>query len=119
MYVRKIHLFLSSIKKGCTQEKTGPFFYLRVYLSTRLFAIPDRKTDSEIYTAFHKNGDIILMLISLSILNRVLQLFRRVIFYCSKTDNLKIPPLFAYVATLPCETLMSEKKRLTINDKVR
>jgi len=33
---------------------------------------------------------------------------------------LKIPPLIAYVAALPCETLglMSEKKRLTINYKV-
>jgi len=31
---------------------------------------------------------------------------------------LKILPLLAYVATLPCETLMSENKRLTINYKV-
>ena len=30
---------------------------------------------------------------------------------------LKNPPLLAYVATLPCETLMSENKRLTINYK--
>ena len=28
---------------------------------------------------------------------------------------LKIPPRLAYVATLPCERLMSENKRLTIN----
>ena len=28
---------------------------------------------------------------------------------------LKIPPPLAYVATLPCETIMSEKKQLTIN----
>jgi len=31
---------------------------------------------------------------------------------------LKIPPCLAYVATLPCETLMSENKRLTINYRV-
>jgi len=31
---------------------------------------------------------------------------------------LKIPPPRAYVATLPCETLMSENKRLTTNYKV-
>jgi len=31
---------------------------------------------------------------------------------------LKIQPHLAYVATLPCETLMSENKRLTINYKV-
>ena len=31
---------------------------------------------------------------------------------------LKIPPLIAYVATLLCETLMSENKRLTINYEV-
>ena len=30
---------------------------------------------------------------------------------------LTIPPLLAYIATLPCETLMSENKRLTINYK--
>jgi len=30
---------------------------------------------------------------------------------------LKIQPLLAYVATLPCETLVSHKKRLTINYK--
>ena len=31
---------------------------------------------------------------------------------------LAIPQLLAYVATLPCETFMSENKRLTINYKV-
>jgi len=31
---------------------------------------------------------------------------------------LNIPPHRAYVATLPCETLMSENKRLTIKYKV-
>jgi len=31
---------------------------------------------------------------------------------------LQIPPHLAYVATLPCETLMSENKRLTINCQV-
>ena len=31
---------------------------------------------------------------------------------------LTVLPLLAYVATLPCETLMSENKRLTINYKV-
>ena len=31
---------------------------------------------------------------------------------------LKIPPNLAYVATLPCETLMSENKQLLINYKV-
>jgi len=31
---------------------------------------------------------------------------------------LKIPPRLAYVATLPCETLVSENKRLTINYSV-
>jgi len=31
---------------------------------------------------------------------------------------LKIPPNLAHVATLPCETLMSENKRLAINYKV-
>ena len=32
---------------------------------------------------------------------------------------LKIPPRLAYVATLPCETLISEKnKKITINYKV-
>jgi len=30
---------------------------------------------------------------------------------------LTIPPHLAYVATLPCELLMSENKRLTINYK--
>jgi len=30
---------------------------------------------------------------------------------------LKIQPLLAYVATLPCETLVSHNKRLTINYK--
>jgi len=30
----------------------------------------------------------------------------------------KIPPHIAYVATLPCETLMPENKRLTKNYKV-
>jgi len=33
--------------------------------------------------------------------------------------SLKIPTLLAYVATLPCETLMSESKRLAINYKVQ
>jgi len=30
-------------------------------------------------------------------------------------ELLKIPPNLAYVATLPCETLMSENKRLTMH----
>ena len=31
---------------------------------------------------------------------------------------IKIPPHFAYVATVPCETLSLENKRLPINDEV-
>jgi len=34
------------------------------------------------------------------------------------TGNPKIIPLLAYVATLPCETLVLENKQLTINYKV-
>ena len=31
---------------------------------------------------------------------------------------IKIPPFLAYVATLSCETLMPENKRITVNYKV-
>ena len=57
------------------------------------------------------------MAIILSNLNRLTK-FKKITFLGRPKLAVKIPPLLAYVATLPCATLMSENKRLTINCKV-
>jgi len=57
------------------------------------------------------------MAIILSSINRFTKFFFTERFLREFAVNwwLKIPPHLAYVATLPCETLMSKNKRLTIN----
>ena len=59
------------------------------------------------------------MTIILSNLNRYIIFFTgRFLGKFAVKCILKIPPHFAYVATLPCETLMSANQPLTINYKV-
>jgi len=63
-----------------------------------------------------KRGHI-LMTIILSNLNRSKKFFTgRFLCKFAVKWMLKIPPHLAYVATLPCETLMSAKKQ-ALNDK--
>ena len=58
------------------------------------------------------------MAITMSHLNRFTKLFTgRFLGTFEVQWLLTIPPHLAYVATLPCELLMSENKRLTINYK--
>ena len=73
------------------------------------------------YTQCYINTeDIILMVISASNLNRFSKLFYTVLFSTKFAVKplIKTPALLAYVATLPCETSVSESKRPTINYKV-
>jgi len=70
------------------------------------------------YTGWAKKRDHGLMTIILSILNRFKNFFtaRYLGKFADKWIS-KIPPHLAYVATLPCETLMSAKH--AVNDKLQ
>jgi len=57
------------------------------------------------------------MAIILSNLNKFKKITERFLGKFAVKALLKIPPYLAYVATLPCETLTSENKRLTTNYK--
>ena len=73
------------------------------------------------YTQCYINtGDIILMVISASNLNRFSKLFYTVLFSSKFAVKplIKTPALLVYVATLTCKTPVSENKRPTINYKV-
>jgi len=68
------------------------------------------------YTVVHNKHGSKLITIILSNLNKFSIFFTA--RFCRKFTVkwlLKVPPHLAYVATLPCETLMSENKLLTIN----
>ena len=59
------------------------------------------------------------MAIILSNLNWFTKIFTgRFLGKFSVNRLLKLPPVLAYVATLPCVTLLSENKRLILNYKV-
>ena len=80
------------------------------YISALLFS-----TMHIAYTVFHETGDTVFVVISLS------TDFQNPVSFSSKfavKRLLKIPSRLAYVATIPCETLMSTKnKRLTMHYK--
>jgi len=81
----------------------------------------NRPTFNTMRTGWTKKRGHKLMAIILSNLNRFTNFFHEKIRFLGKFAAkwlLKILPLFANVATLACETLMSENKRLRINYKV-
>jgi len=83
----------------------------RKFCKKRLFILP--------HTGRANKRDPKLMDIILSNLNRFTFFsLEDSLVICFKKVVIKIPPHLAYVATLFCETLMSENKRLTINYKV-
>jgi len=88
----------------------------QLYASRNAFVLAAFRTS---FTGLAEKWDHKVMAITLSNLDRFSFFFAgRFLGKFAVKWILKVPLLLAYVATLPCETLTSENKRLAINYKV-